>query len=61
MGMALLTWMLGITASILSVAYIVILAFLLAAKRRMATPAIPRSRTTSRNLSRIPEMRYRTQ
>ncbi len=58
MGMALLLWMLGIAASILSVAYIVILAFLLAAKRRMETPAVTRTRAVARP-SRLPEMRYR--
>lgn len=58
MGMALLLWMLGIAASILSVAYIVILAFLLAAKRRMETPVVSRTSAVTRS-SRIPEMRYR--
>ena len=59
MGMALLMWMLGIAASLLSIAYIVILAFLLAAKRRMETPAVTRTSTAPR-LSRVLEMRYRT-
>ena len=60
MGMALLIWMLGIAASVLAIAYIVITAFLLAAKRRMATPAVSRTSATTR-LSRMPGMRYRTQ
>ena len=58
MGIALFVWMLGIIASVLSLAYLIILAFLLAAKRRMASAAVTPPRTTK--LSRLPEMRYRT-
>jgi hypothetical protein len=58
MGMSLFVWLLGISASILSFAYLIILAFLFAAKRRMASAAVTPTRTTK--LSRIPEMRYRT-
>jgi hypothetical protein len=63
--MALLMWLLGIGASVLSIAYIVILAFLLAAKRRMETPAVTRTSAVARSsaatrMSRpLPEMRYR--
>ena len=59
MGMAVLMWLLGIAASVLSIAYVVILAFLFAAKRRMETPAVSRT-TAATRLSRVPEMHYRT-
>jgi uncharacterized protein YoxC len=57
MGNALV-WMLGISASVLALAYIIILAFVLAAKRRMAVPIGRKGRTA--NSMGMPEMRYRT-
>jgi hypothetical protein len=58
MGIALFVWMLGIIASVLSLAYLIILAFLVAAKRRMASAAIAPTRTSK--LPHLPDMRYRT-
>ena len=57
-----LVWMLGISASVLAIAYMIILALVLAAKRRMSLPVVGRKRgSTAGALSRIPDMRYRTQ
>ena len=57
-----LVWMLGISASVLAIAYMIILAFVLAAKRRMSLPVVGRKRgSAAEALSRIPDMRYRTQ
>ena len=58
MGNALV-WMLGISASVLALAYIIILAVLLAAKRRMSLPII-RKRSAANGLARMPGMHYRT-
>jgi hypothetical protein len=60
MGNALV-WMLGISASVLALAYITILAFVLAAKKRMAVPTAARQRRAADTMTRMPEMRYRTQ
>jgi len=56
-----LVWMLGISASVLALAYITILAVLLAAKRRMALPMTDGKRRLAKSMGRMPEMRYRTQ
>jgi hypothetical protein len=59
MGNALV-WMLGISASVLALAYIIILAVLLAAKRRMSLPIVGRKRSAANALARMPGMHYRT-
>jgi hypothetical protein len=55
-----LVWMLGISASILAIAYMIILAFVLAAKRRMSLPLVGRKRSGVGALARMPEMHYHT-
>ena len=55
-----LVWMFGIIASIIAVAYIAILAAVLAAKRRMSTPLEPARRAPQAQLARVHAMRYRT-
>ena len=57
MGNALL-WMFGISATVLALAYIMILAAVLAAKRRMAKPVPSRAVAGS---NAITAMRYGTQ
>jgi uncharacterized protein YoxC len=54
-----LVWMLGISASVLAIAYMIILAFVLAAKRRMSLPVVGRKRSSAAGaLASMPEMRY---
>jgi hypothetical protein len=60
MGNALV-WMLGISASVLALAYITILVFVLAAKRRMAIPTPGRQSRAAPSMTRMSEMRYTTQ
>jgi hypothetical protein len=57
MGNALM-WMFGISATVLALAYVMILAAVLAAKRRMAACAPPRNR--KRSAATLLSMRYRT-
>ncbi len=56
-----LVWMLGISASVIALAYITILAVLLAAKRRMALPMTGRKSRVANSMAGMPDMRYRTQ
>lgn len=59
MGNALV-WMLGISASVIGLAYLIILAVILAAKRRMAIPAGSRNDRSVGNVASMSGMRYRT-
>ena len=59
MGNALV-WMLGISASVIGLAYLIILAVILAAKRRMAIPAGSRNGGSVGNVASMSGMRYRT-
>jgi hypothetical protein len=59
MGNALV-WMLGISASVIGLAYLIILAVILAAKRRMAIPAGSRDGRSVDNVTSMSGMRYRT-
>jgi len=56
MGSALV-WMLGISASVIAVAYLMILAAIVAAKRRMATP-LSRSTRGVGDMARMSAMHY---
>lgn len=58
MGNALV-WMLGISASVIALAYLMILAAIVAAKRRMATP-LSRNPRHAGNMARLSGMHYRT-
>jgi len=58
MGNALV-WMLGISASVIALAYLMILAAIVAAKRRMATPLSRNARHAS-DMARMSGMHYRT-
>lgn len=58
MGNALV-WMLGISASIIAVAYLMILAAIVAAKRRMSMP-LSRGAPRVDDMPRMSGMHYRT-
>jgi uncharacterized protein YoxC len=55
-----LVWMLGISASVLALAYIIIIAVLIAAKRRMSLPVVGRKRRSANAMAGMPGMHYRT-